>query len=92
MICDVCGERESVDVVCSRAGPVSFAYCRECLDSGREPYSAIVASLVGMNPMGIADWYKPTIAATIKAEGKTVEQLFEDVREAEEEYAAVHIR
>ena len=85
--CDVCGKEGKVYVVNSATGAVSFAYCAECFQSYREPYSAVVASLYGMNSMEeVAEWYKPVIYATLEAEGKTVEQLFEDVEAFAQEY------
>jgi len=86
-LCDVCGKAEAVGVACSATGAVSFAYCVECLKTGREPYGALVASLFGMSSMDdVAEWYRPTVAATIKAEGKSVEELFADVDILEREY------
>lgn len=88
-ICQVCGKHEAVGVACSATGPLSIAYCQECAGSRREPYWALVASLSGTRDMDeVGEWYKPVIEATLKAEGKTVEELLRDVRQAEQEYAA----
>ena len=85
--CDVCGKHESISVNCSATGAISFAYCKECLESGREPYNAIVAALFGSSNMGeVAEWFKPIIEVTLKAEGITIDQLFADVAEMEREY------
>lgn len=88
-ICQVCGEHEAVGVACSATGALSIAYCQKCADSHREPYWALVASLYGIPSMAeVGEWYKPIIEATLKAEGKTVEELLRDVRQAEQEYEA----
>jgi hypothetical protein len=89
MKCNVCNEREAVGVACSATGAVSFAYCQECLQSNREPYGAVVASLFGMSGMDeVAEWYRPIIQATLMAEGKTEQELFADVTVLEQEYMA----
>lgn len=86
-VCDVCGEREAIGVACSSTGAVSFAYCIECLRSKREPYGALIASLFGMSNMDeVAPWYHPIVTATLKAEGKTAEELFADIAAFEKEY------
>lgn len=88
-ICQVCGEHEAVGVACSAIGALSIAYCQECLQSHREPYWALVASLYAISGMDdAAEWFKPIIEATLEAEGKSVKELFQDVRQAEQEYEA----
>ena len=85
--CDVCGEVEEVVVCCSATGAVSFAYCSECLQSGREPYFALAARLIGIASIdNVAEWFLPIVRVTLEAEGKTEEELFKDVRAFEEEY------
>ena len=87
--CDVCGQQTEVVVACSVMGPVSLAYCQVCLQQKREPYGVVVAGLVGCFPESLDDIRPalyPYIHATLKAEGKTVEQLLADIRAAEEEY------
>jgi len=87
--CDVCGKESEVHVACSAAGAISFAYCDDCATSGREPYFAIVASLCGIDSMKeVADWYKSIVHVTLTAEGKTEEELFEDVAVLESAYNA----
>ena len=86
-LCDVCHERKSVGVACSATGAVSFAYCAECAASGREPYGAVVASLYGIADFDdVAEWYRPSILATLKAEDKTIEELFIDVAKFAQAY------
>ena len=87
MKCNVCGKPESIVVACSACGPVSFSYCAECAAAGCEPYGTVMASLFGMSSMDdVAEWYRPTILATLKGEGKTEEELFADVRRSDQEY------
>lgn len=86
-LCNVCCKREAIGVYSSSTGAISFAYCAGCLKAGREPYGALVASLLGMLSMNeVAKWYHPTVMATLKAEGKTVEELFADVEAFSKEY------
>lgn len=42
-VCDVCGKETQVVTCASNYGPVSFAYCKNCLSERLEPYSALVA-------------------------------------------------
>lgn len=39
-MCDVCDKSESVGVAASTIGPVSLAYCKECLVRNAEPLFA----------------------------------------------------
>lgn len=81
--CVVCG-KPAVGVACSSTGPVSFAYCAECLRANREPYGALVASVVGIESWDlVAEWYRPVVLSNLKAEGKTLEEFFADVEEAQ---------
>ena len=41
--CDVCGKAPSIAVCSSAFGGISFGYCKECLEKGAEPYSAMVS-------------------------------------------------
>ena len=80
MKCEVCGENEVERVACSATGAFSFGYCAGCLRSGREPYGAVVASLVGLSSFEeVALWYKPIVLTTLEAEGRSVDDLFRDV-------------
>lgn len=85
LTCDVC-RKPAVGSACSSTGPVTFAYCAECLRANREPYSALVASMVGMKSLDqAAEWYRPIILSNLKAEGKTLEEFFGDTQRAREE-------
>jgi hypothetical protein len=84
--CDVCGE-PAVGSACSSTGPVSFAYCAECLRTNREPYSALIASMMGMKSLDqIAEWYRPIVLSNLKAEGKTLDEFFADTKKAREDW------
>jgi len=87
MKCNVCRKREAVGVACSATGPISVAYCAECAASLREPYGAVVASGIGRSKMEVvATWYRPIVLASL--DGRSVEQLFEDVAAFGQEYSA----
>lgn len=78
LTCNVCDKNEAVGVFASSCGAVSFAYCQDCLDAGREPYGALAAHLMGASGMeDVAEWAKPIVRATLKAEGKTEEEFFQ---------------
>ena len=86
--CEVCGKIGPTRVASSATGATSFRYCVPCLTKGREPYGALVASLIGMESMkDVADWYKGSIIATLKAEGKTQEELWKNVEAITSAYA-----
>lgn len=89
--CDVCGKEAELFVRCSATGAISFGYCEKCLTTGREPYYAIIASLmycISNKPTmnDIAEWYHPIIRVSLEAEGKTEEELFKDIKAFEEDY------
>ena len=45
--CNVCNkENNNIKVCASACGPVSYAYCPECLEIGAEPYGALLSYLV----------------------------------------------
>lgn len=92
--CDVCGGAARLEVRASSAGPMSFAYCPDCLESGAEPYGALVAYLCGyvtpVHPLeqSIAPDYLLIVDATLAVAGRTREQFIADCQSAFEEYAA----
>lgn len=45
--CDVCGKQADVAVCASSCGPISLAYCRDCLEAGLEPYGIMLAYISG---------------------------------------------
>ena len=83
MKCDVCGKEGEVSVCCSAYGPVSFAYCEECLVSGREPYSALVVYIAcaGHFPEDINEMYQEDVRKQLKLHGVSEEQFIKDVED-----------
>lgn len=52
--CDICGE-PAIGVACSTLGPMSFAYCKTCLNDGAEVPSIIaytIAACGGRDKVG----------------------------------------
>jgi len=87
MICDVCKKNEAAGVVSSLFVAASFAYCQECLDSNREIYGVLVAALMGAESEDdIAEWALPYVYATVKAEGKTMKEFYQDTHQAQKEW------
>ena len=83
--CDVCGKEAEVFVACSSCGAISFAYCAECLNGGREPYDALVG--MGLTSNMINKSYKEEILLpSLRFYGKTIEEFDADVEQAEQEY------
>ena len=79
--CDVCGKETNTVVCCSSCGAISFAYCEECLNVGREPYDALVG--MGLTSDCINKTYKEQILLpSLKFFGKTIEQFDADVEQA----------
>lgn len=84
--CDVCGKETETMVCSSSCGGVSFAYCRECLNAGREPYSALVG--MGLYYADMNRTYKEQILLpSLKFHGKTIEEFNADVEKLDEDYA-----
>ena len=91
MKCDVCGKEGEVFVAASGYGPISFAYCAECLANGREPYDAIVGYIAcaGHFPEDINEMYREDVYRQLKLHGVSEERFIKDVDESikeEEEY------
>lgn len=42
--CDVCGQSESVDVVCIPGVPISAGYCKACLVANAHPLAVLIAN------------------------------------------------
>lgn len=83
--CDVCGKETEVIVVCSTCGAISFAYCDECLNAGREPYDALVG--MGLTSDCLNKTYKQNILIpSLNFYGKTIAEFNEDVIKMDEEY------
>ena len=81
--CAVCGKEAEVTVATSAAVPVSYAYCTECLNSGIEPYSALVASAacVGHFPEDFNLDYAEYYRCQLQMHGISIEKFNEDISE-----------
>lgn len=77
--CDVCGKETETTACCSSCGGISFAYCDECLNAGREPYDALVGMCMYFNEIS-RSYREKILLPSLKFFGKTVEQFDEDVR------------
>ena len=88
MKCDVCGKEGEVFVAASAYGAFSFAYCKECLANGREPYDAIVGYIAcaGHFPEDINEMYREDVYRQLELHGVTVDQFIKDVDACIEEY------
>lgn len=76
--CAVCGKEAEVLVCCSTCGGISFAYCNECLNAGREPYDALVG--MGIYVAEMSDCFKESILLpSLKFHNKTTKEFDEDV-------------
>ena len=83
--CDVCGQETEVFVACSSCGGVSFAYCSECLNAGREPYDALVG--IGLISDCMNKTYRQQILLpSLKFYGKTIEEFNADVEKMDADY------
>lgn len=83
--CGVCGKEAETFVACSSCGAISFAYCAECLNGGREPYDALVG--MGLTSDMINKSYKEQILLpSLRFHGKTMEEFDADVEKEEQEY------
>lgn len=83
--CDVCGKEVETVVCCSSCGAISFAYCQECLNSGREPYDALVG--MGLYYYDMNKTYKQQVLLpSLKFFNKTVEEFNADVEKMDADY------
>ena len=94
-LCDVCRKNSSAGVYASSCGPISFAYCKECANTGAEPYGVLVAYLAAsvgssmdLHPeqKQIRPEYQLIIDASLKVAGKTREEFYADVDKAIQEF------
>jgi hypothetical protein len=84
--CEVCG-KPAVGVCSSIFGAISCAFCKECLQAGREPYGNLVGGLSGIESYkGLADWAKDAIKPTLEFYGKTEEDLFVDIKKNDDDF------
>lgn len=79
--CDVCGKTEDCEVVCGCFGAFSYAICKDCLVSGKEPYKAMVHYIAnaGRFPEDINPGYQALVREQLKLHNKTEEAFIVDV-------------
>jgi ribosome-binding protein aMBF1 (putative translation factor) len=80
--CEVCGkETESLTTVSSIFGPMSFGYCDDCLESGKEPYRTMVycVAQVGQYPKDFNKAYINIIKEQLALHNKSEEEFINDV-------------
>ena len=83
--CDVCGKEAETVVCCSSCGAISFAYCQECLNSGREPYDALVGMGLYYDDMN-KTYKQQVLLPSLKFFNKTVEEFNADVEKMDADY------
>ena len=89
LICDVCG-KEAIGVAASVTGPVSYAYCKECLKEGRESYGSLVSmvSCCGNDLNSIGEPYRKLVIKNLEYYNKTIEEFNADVKKSNDEMIA----
>ena len=82
--CDVCGKKGPVAVCSSLFGATSYAYCQDCFDMSKEPYSAVVAyiSSAGHWPEDINERYQQEVRRQLRLHGKPEEIFKFDIERA----------
>ncbi len=85
--CEVCGVKSDVFVKSSALGPFSFAYCKDCLQKGLEPYGALLASVavVGNFPEDFKPEFREFVYYNLKEHRRFVQDFIDDVEEIQEE-------
>lgn len=88
LTCEVCNKNEAVGVASGACGPVSSAYCQDCLKKGAEPYGYLVGyiSMAGTSREEIHESYYSIIKATCEVTGRTEEQFWKDCKRFVEDY------
>lgn len=90
--CEVCGK--TAVGVCNGLGPMSSAFCQECLNAGRVTYGNLVGYLFAtgseelIQKESFAEWVHPVIDATLAFYGKTWEEFQQDCKKAWNDYEA----
>ena len=88
--CNVCGKETDVTVLASTYGACSWAYCKDCLNKGLEPYDAVVSyiSCAGHFPEDINEAYVNDVRRMLKEFNITEEQFIKDCEKSNEEMYA----
>lgn len=86
LVCDVCGKPARI-VAASAYGPISYAFCDDCLEKGLEPYKGVVAYIAcaGHFPDDINEEYRADVRRMLPLWGKTEEEFIKDVEKVIEE-------
>jgi hypothetical protein len=83
--CEVCG-KPAIGVCSSPLGAISHAFCKECLEKERQPWSTLIGGLYGCSKDNVAEWILPHIKATCEFYNKTECEMWKEVAKLEEEY------
>ena len=83
----MCGQQQKVAVLASTVGPISFAYCEQCLEAGAEPYWALVSYIAGAGewPDGISQAYQDFVRRNLQYHQKSEEEFASDVKQCIDE-------
>lgn len=76
--CQCCGKVAEVFVCCSGLGPISLAYCADCISTGREPWHDIVSFADGLTYDMLSPAYKEIVDINLVLWNKTVEDFNRD--------------
>ena len=83
--CCICGK--DTTIVCSSAfGPISSAYCEECLSKGIEQWDILIGGLYGCRPGKLNDHAQETLERTCKYYNKTEKEFWDAVQKLENDY------
>lgn len=81
--CQCCGKVTEVFVCCSGLGPISLAYCADCLTTGREPWHDIVSFADGLTYDQLSPNYKEIVDINLTLWNKTIDDFNRDSIEIE---------
>lgn len=76
--CQCCGKVAEVFVCCSGLGPISLAYCADCVSTGREPWADIVAFANGLTYDELSPAYREIVDVNLNLWAKTVADFNRD--------------
>lgn len=89
--CDVCGKETKTFAACSACGGISFAYCKECLSKGLEPYDALVGMALYFDEIS-EDFKQQILLPSLKFYGKTPKEFDKDVdKDLDDYYMYMHM-
>ena len=86
--CCVCNSEENVHVVSSMFGPMSDAYCMECVNKGKDKYEYMVAyySLGGTKMSDFNEHFQKIAIIQCELHNKTIEEFEKDLKKSEEDF------